>query len=71
LSSFPVRCPRSGGTLQAPLCPPPRPVQESVWRTKEIRKENKEKKKKARRRTSETAPQVLLLACGFHEGGRG
>jgi len=21
-----VRCPRSGGTLQAPLCPPPRPV---------------------------------------------
>jgi len=25
-SPFPVRCPRDGGTLQAPLCPPPRPV---------------------------------------------
>jgi len=25
-SPFPVRCPRSGGSLQAPLCPPPRPV---------------------------------------------
>jgi len=25
-SPFPVRCPRSGGTFQAPLCPPPRPV---------------------------------------------
>jgi len=25
-SSVPIRCPRSGGTLLAPLCPPPRPV---------------------------------------------
>ena len=25
-SPFPVRCPRSGGSLQAPLCPPPTPV---------------------------------------------
>jgi len=25
-SPFPVCCPRSGGTLQAPLCPPPRPT---------------------------------------------
>jgi len=25
-SPFPVRCPRSGGSLKAPLCPPPRPV---------------------------------------------
>jgi len=25
-SPFPVCCPCSGGTLQAPLCPPPRPV---------------------------------------------
>jgi len=25
-SPFPVRCPRSGGTSQAPLCPPPRHV---------------------------------------------
>jgi len=26
LSRIPVRCPRGGGTLQAPLCTPPRPV---------------------------------------------
>ena len=25
-SPFPVRCPRSGGPLQAALCPPPRPI---------------------------------------------
>jgi len=25
-SPFPVRCPHGGGTLQVPLCPPPRPV---------------------------------------------
>jgi len=25
-SPFPARCPHVGGTLQAPLCPPPRPV---------------------------------------------
>ena len=25
-SPFPVCCPRSGGPLQAPLCPPPRPI---------------------------------------------
>jgi len=28
-SPFPVRCPRSGGSLQTPLCPPPRPVPRS------------------------------------------
>ena len=34
----PVCCPRGGGTLQAPLCPPPGPVpkeREGKWRTKE------------------------------------
>ena len=25
-SPFPVRCPRNGGPLQGPLCPPPRPL---------------------------------------------
>jgi len=38
-SPFPARCPRSGGTLQAPLCHPPRPVPEDVTRTKETTKE--------------------------------
>ena len=33
-SPFPVRCPRGGGTLQAPLYPPLRPVQEDAIRTK-------------------------------------
>jgi len=39
-SPFPVRCPRGGGTLQAPLALRPG-LSQDVMRTKEITKEKK------------------------------
>jgi len=70
---FPVCCPRDGGMLQAPLCPPPRLLpQEDVMCTKEIRKEKKpsgreRQKKEAKKKLS--PPPSLLHEC--HERGRG
>ena len=53
-SPFLVRCPRSGGMLQAPVGPPPRPVPRTISRTKETTKE----------RTKESRLHALLLADG-------
>jgi len=39
-AQFPVRSPLSGGTLQALLCPPPRPVPKRKMRTKDTTKES-------------------------------
>ena len=64
LPGFPVRSPRSGGSLQAPLFAlRPGLSQERVDAPKEIDK-GKKKQRKAH-------PVPLLLACRCHEGGRG
>jgi len=55
LSLFPVRCPRGGGTPQAPLCPPPRPVP----RKKRVR--TKESYKNERQRKVMSSPPTPLL----------
>ena len=69
-SPFPVRCPRNGGSLQAPLCPPPRPVP----RRFDAHQGNyKGKKRKAsvavEGKTKER--HRLHRSCGRHEVGRG
>jgi len=53
-SLFPVRCPRSGGTLQAPLCPPPRPVPRKCVAHQRNDK-GKGKRKREREETNGTA----------------
>jgi len=73
-SPVPVRCPRGGGTLQAPLCPPPRPIQkEDVERTKEITKGKKasvkNKRKGHRKSVVRSAPSSRSRRR--HEVGRG
>jgi len=51
-----------GGSLQAPLCPLPRPVPKMIERTKEITKEIAKGKHR---------PWALLLLRERHERGRG
>ena len=70
LTSFPIRSLRSGGALQAPLCPLPKPVLRK--HTKEITQEKKPNGcKRQRREIKESAAHPLLLVCGCPEGGRG
>jgi hypothetical protein len=59
---FPVRSPPEGGSMQTPLCPPPRPVLKVMGRTKKIRKEmTKEKKqKKIRPRSPYSSPAEAM-----------
>jgi len=63
---FPVRSPRDGGSLQAPLCPPPTPVSRRVDVPKEINKGTNKRKNKWKR-----VPRPLHLACRCHERGCG
>jgi len=72
-SPFPVCCPRSGGPLQAPLCPPPRPILRRCGShqgdyTRKERKASVEDKGKNIGKN--TAPH-LSRSCGCHEVGRG
>jgi len=55
---FPVRSPRSGGTLQAPLCPPPRPVPGSCDAHQGNDKGERSECEKQRRMTKESAPRA-------------
>jgi len=43
---FPVRCPHGGGTLQAPPCPPPRPVPRKCVVHQKNEKGKRERKRK-------------------------
>jgi len=56
-----------GGTLEAPLCPLPRPPMKCVTRTNEILNE---KDKGNDKRNCDPPSPVLILACGCNEGGR-
>jgi len=73
-STFPsaVRCPRDGGTLQAPLCSPRRPILRRQDRTGEITKEKSpNERERPNRETEENTARPLVLVCGCREGGRG
>jgi len=69
-SPFPVRCPRSGGTLQAPLCPPPRPVprRNDAHQGNDTRKEKRREKGKKERKNK---GDRLAFSSGRNEVGRG
>jgi len=60
-SPFPVRCPRGGGTLQAPFLPSAQacPVRREEKKRRELTKEIK------------SVARVLLLVRQYHEGGVG
>jgi len=62
------RCPRSACSLQAPLCPPPRPVP----RRCKARQGNYKRKESECERQKERKDSVLLRrSCRHHEVGRG
>jgi len=70
-SPFPVCCPRSGGTLQAPLCPPPRPVPRRCDSHQGNYKRNKSEHEGRRKEHRRSTVQRLNRSCGRHEvGGR-
>jgi len=66
-----VSCLRSGGMLQAPLCPPPRPVprrcevHQGNYKRKESERDGQRKEQR------ETTAQPLNRSCRRHEVGRG
>jgi len=66
-SPFPVRSPRNGGTLQAPLCPLPSPVP----RRYDVHQRNHKGETKERTKETTARPHIILLFRGCHEGGRG
>jgi len=72
-SPFPVRSPRSGGSLQAPLCPPPRPVPRRCEAHEGNYKREKSEREGQKRWTKEKHRPVqrLIRSCGRHEVGRG
>ena len=67
-SPFPVRCPRSGGSLQAPLLPSAQACPENLWRAprKLQRKEGEKSDCVGPRKTNEGENTALRLsrACG-------
>jgi len=72
-SPFPVRCPRSGGALQAPLFAlRPGLSRERVVRTKEITKERDKREERAcRTKEKRRKDPRLHRSCGRHEIGCG
>ena len=76
LTRFPVRCPRSGGTLQAPLCPPPRPVPRSRGThqgkfTKETAAERKDLDKGNDKGKRDSSPNYSPSPADTMKGGVG
>jgi len=76
-SPFPVRCPRSGGSLQAPLCPPPGSVprrceaRQGNYKRKKSEGERQKERKESERRKERKASVPLRRSCRHHEVGRG
>jgi len=63
-SPFPVCCPRGGRTLQAPLCPPPRPDPRRCGSHKGDykRMSEREGQRKEQRKEDRQAPKPFLRA---------
>jgi len=73
-SPFPVRCPRSGGSLQAPLLPSAQACPENVWcAPRRLQKEGTKEKKSERveQRKRRRNKPCLHRSCGRHEVGCG
>jgi len=72
-SPFPVRYPRSGGSLQAPLCPPPRPVPRRSTASHQGDHKGKDKPREASEydKGKGEGKNRLHRPCGRHEVGCG
>ena len=72
-SPFPVRCPRDGGSLQAPLLPSAQACPETVWCAprKLQRKRTKEKGERVGQREGRRGEHCLRHSCGRHQFGCG